>query len=111
MTEGVGLPEAMHFRLTEGPGCSVCSMKRYFRTGIVSVEEKHERERERIRSVRHLASDQLRQKWHYFFLPEGVGRSFLVLGTEGLFLEKYEIYPVSRRCRTSGALRGGTERI
>lgn len=34
---GVGLPAAEHFKLTAGPGCSVCSMKLYSSTGGASV--------------------------------------------------------------------------
>lgn len=36
---GVGLPAAEHFKLTAGPGCSVCSMKLYSSTGGASVGE------------------------------------------------------------------------
>lgn len=35
-TCGVGLPAAEHFSETAGPGCSVCSMKLYSRTGGAS---------------------------------------------------------------------------
>jgi hypothetical protein len=36
---GVGLPAALHFRDTAGPGCRVCSMKLYSRTGGASATE------------------------------------------------------------------------
>lgn len=35
---GVGFPAAEHFKLTAGPGCSVCSMKLYNRTGGASIK-------------------------------------------------------------------------
>lgn len=34
---GVGFPAAEHFKLTAGPGCKVCSIKLYSRTGGASV--------------------------------------------------------------------------
>jgi len=37
---GVGLPAALHFRDTAGPGCRVCSMKLYSRTGGASTTER-----------------------------------------------------------------------
>lgn len=36
-TCGVGLPEALHFNETAGPGWSVCSIKLYKRIGGASV--------------------------------------------------------------------------
>lgn len=36
MKWGVGLPVAMHFRETEGPGCMVCSMNLYTSCGAAS---------------------------------------------------------------------------
>lgn len=33
---GVGFPDALHFKETAGPGCSVCSMKLYRRIGGAS---------------------------------------------------------------------------
>lgn len=41
-TWGVGAPDAMHFKLTEGPGWSVWLMKRYSSTGAESEEEKND---------------------------------------------------------------------
>ena len=37
---GVGLPEAEHFRETNGPGCNVWSMNEYDNVGKVSVKKK-----------------------------------------------------------------------
>jgi hypothetical protein len=36
---GVGLPAALHFRDTAGPGCRVCSIKLYSSTGGASATE------------------------------------------------------------------------
>ena len=36
VTDGVGLPPAMHFNDTAGPGFNVCSMNLYLKTGGVS---------------------------------------------------------------------------
>lgn len=34
---GVGFPAAEHFKLTAGPGCNVCSIKLYSKTGGASA--------------------------------------------------------------------------
>lgn len=39
-TLGVGLPAALHFNETAGPGCKVCSMKLYNNVGGASINLK-----------------------------------------------------------------------
>lgn len=38
---GVGLPAALHFSDTAGPGCKVCSMKLYNKAGGASEKKIH----------------------------------------------------------------------
>lgn len=52
---GVGWPAAEHLSDTDGPGCSVCSMKLYCRTGGASAEgeEQMSTEQQRTRGGEH----------------------------------------------------------
>lgn len=46
VTSGVGLPVALHFKETAGPGCNVCSMKLYSNTGGASIKQEEQQQNE-----------------------------------------------------------------
>lgn len=67
---GVGLPVALHFSETDGPGCIVCSMNLYRSCGATSVNIIKTREyitSERHQST-HITARSLHTKYCYLFL-------------------------------------------